>query len=64
MFSDGGFLFDAGWLFFAAWSLVLITFFVIAFGEDLLRDPEQQAGIGVNVKKTNGPMQSVASRTR
>jgi hypothetical protein len=36
MFSDGSYLFEAGWLFFAAWSVTVLTFFVITFGKDLL----------------------------
>jgi len=29
------FIFDAGWLFFAAWGLVLVLISVIAFGHDI-----------------------------
>jgi hypothetical protein len=29
------FIFDAGWLFFAAWGLVLVLVSVIAFGRDI-----------------------------
>jgi hypothetical protein len=60
MFSDGAYLFDAGWLFFAAWSLVLITFFVIAFGEDLLSGPEHRAN--TTAKQSQSPMRSADSR--
>jgi hypothetical protein len=62
MFSDGAYLFDAGWLFFAAWSLILLTFFVIAFGEDLLSGTERQANTAA--KKTQSPMHSANSRIR
>ncbi len=60
MFSDGAYLFDAGWLFFAAWSLVLITFFLIAFGDDLLSGPERRANTAA--KKSQRPMRSANSR--
>jgi hypothetical protein len=36
-------LLDAGWLFFAAWGMVLMAVSVIAFGRDLLgieREPD------------------------
>jgi hypothetical protein len=29
-------VFDAGWIFFAAWSMALAAFSVIAFGRDIL----------------------------
>jgi hypothetical protein len=29
------FIFDAGWLFFAAWGLVLVLMGLIAFGHDI-----------------------------
>jgi hypothetical protein len=32
---NDSYLFDAGWLFFAGWSLVLVALSLIAFGEDL-----------------------------
>lgn len=62
MFSDGAYLFDAGWLFFAAWSLILLTFFVIAFGEDLLSGPDRQAN--TTTRKPQSPMRSANSRIR
>ncbi|HEY4904584.1 MAG TPA: hypothetical protein VIH89_14015 [Candidatus Sulfotelmatobacter sp.] len=62
MFSDGSYLFDAGWLFFAVWSLVLLTFFVIAFGEDLLSESQLRAK--TSVKKTQSRIRSANSRTR
>jgi hypothetical protein len=62
MFSDGAYLFDAGWLFFTAWSLILLTTFVIAFGDDLLHGanhhPDQP------VKKSQNPMRSATSHLR
>jgi len=61
MFTDGAYLFDAGWLFFAAWSLILLTFFVIAFGEDLLSGSEGTRTAAKNAKR---PMRSVTSHTR
>lgn len=34
------FIFDAGWLFFAAWGIVLAAVGIIAFGQDILEiDP-------------------------
>jgi hypothetical protein len=33
------YLLDAGWLFFAGWSLVVVTVSVIAFGRDFLSVP-------------------------
>jgi hypothetical protein len=62
MFSDGAFLLDAGWLFFAVWSVILIAFFVITFGEDLLRDPERR--IETVVKRTQDPLRSASSHGR
>jgi len=38
------FVFDAGWLFFAAWGLVLAAVSVIAFGRDLLRFGQRKTG--------------------
>ena len=35
MLTTDSFLFDAGWLFFAAWSVVVIILTVTAFGKDL-----------------------------
>ncbi|MHB8217849.1 MAG: hypothetical protein ACYDDS_17390 [Candidatus Sulfotelmatobacter sp.] len=37
-------VFDAGWLFFAAWGLVLAAVSVIAFGRDLLRFGQRKTG--------------------
>jgi hypothetical protein len=33
------YLLDAGWLFFAGWSLVVVTVSVIAFGKDFVAVP-------------------------
>lgn len=33
------YLFDAGWLFFAGWSLVLVALGLIAFGKELVPAP-------------------------
>jgi hypothetical protein len=33
------YLLDAGWLFFAGWSLVVVTVSVIAFGKDFVSVP-------------------------
>jgi hypothetical protein len=33
------YLLDAGWLFFAGWSLVVVTVSVIAFGKDFVAFP-------------------------
>jgi hypothetical protein len=62
MFSDGAYLFDAGWLFFAAWSLILLTTFVITFGDDLLHGTHHHPDQAV--KKNQNPMRSAASHTR
>jgi hypothetical protein len=32
-----GFIFDAGWIFFAAWGMILAAVSAIAFGRDLLQ---------------------------
>jgi hypothetical protein len=39
MTGSESYLLDAGWLFFAAWSLVVVTVSVIAFGEDVVSVP-------------------------
>jgi hypothetical protein len=39
MGGNDAYLFDAGWLFFAGWSLVVVALSLIAFGEDLVRSP-------------------------
>jgi hypothetical protein len=39
MSGNDAYLFDAGWLFFAGWSLVLVALSLIAFGEDLIPSP-------------------------
>jgi hypothetical protein len=62
MFSDGAYLFDAGWLFFAAWSLILLTIFVIAFGDDLMHAAHRDTD--PMVKKTQSAMRSATSHTR
>jgi hypothetical protein len=36
MTGNDAYLFDAGWLFFAGWSLVLVALNLIAFGEELI----------------------------
>ena len=61
MFSDGAYLFDAGWLFFAAWSLILLTIFVIAFGEDLFGNSNKRSNSTPN---TQSSIRSAASRVR
>jgi hypothetical protein len=38
------FIFNAGWLFFVAWGLVLAAISVIAFGRDLLGAEPRQSG--------------------
>ncbi|HET6180653.1 MAG TPA: hypothetical protein VFE61_27285 [Candidatus Sulfotelmatobacter sp.] len=48
MLMSDSYLFDAGWLFFAAWSIVLAVVSVAAFGRDLIPsrvfiDPAQNA---------------------
>ena len=35
-------VFDAGWIFFAAWSMALAAFSVIAFGRDILRGEQRE----------------------
>jgi len=35
--SNETYLFDAGWLFFAGWSVVILAVSLIAFGRDLIR---------------------------
>jgi hypothetical protein len=61
MFIDGAYLFDAGWLFFAVWSLILLTIFVIAFGDDLMY--AAHGDTGSTVKKTQSTMRSATSHT-
>jgi hypothetical protein len=39
MTGSESYLLDAGWLFFAGWSLVVFTVSVIAFGKDFVRPP-------------------------
>jgi len=39
MTGSESYLLDAGWLFFAAWSLVVVTVSVIAFGKDFVSVP-------------------------
>ena len=34
-------IFDVGWIFFAAWSMALAAFGVIAFGRDILRSEQR-----------------------
>jgi hypothetical protein len=36
---DEGYLFDAGWLFFAAWSMVVLVVSWVAFRKDLISSP-------------------------
>lgn len=38
------FLFDVGWLFFAAWSVIVVVVSVAAFGRDLLPLKTPHAG--------------------
>jgi hypothetical protein len=35
-------VFDAGWIFFAAWSMALAAFGVIAFGRDILHGERRE----------------------
>jgi hypothetical protein len=35
-------VFDAGWIFFAAWSMALAALGVIAFGRDILRGEQSE----------------------
>jgi len=39
MTGSESYLLDAGWLFFAGWSLVVVTVGVIAFGKDFISAP-------------------------
>ena len=39
MTGSESYLIDAGWLFFAGWSLVVVTVSVIAFGKDFVSVP-------------------------
>ncbi len=39
MTGSESYLLDAGWLFFAGWSLVVVTVSVIAFGKDFVSVP-------------------------
>jgi hypothetical protein len=57
---DGTYLFDAGWVFFAIWSLILAAFFLVTFGEELFGDPERQSGTAA--KKTQNAMRSATPR--
>jgi hypothetical protein len=36
-------IFDVGWIFFAAWSMALAAFSIIAFGRDILRSEQSAA---------------------
>jgi len=38
------FIFDAGWIFFAAWGMVFLVVTVIAFGRDILEISQRQSG--------------------
>jgi hypothetical protein len=38
------FIFDAGWIFFAAWGVVLAVVSVIAFGRDVLEVKQRETG--------------------
>jgi hypothetical protein len=38
------FIFDAGWIFFAAWGMALAAVSVIAFGRDIRAVTERTAG--------------------
>jgi len=40
-----GFIFDVGWLFFAAWGMALAAVSIVAFGRDILPDA-QRATVG------------------
>lgn len=42
MSGSDAYLFDAGWLFFAGWSLVLVALSLIAFGKDLIPSPARK----------------------
>ena len=37
-------IFDAGWIFFAAWGMILTVIGLIAFGREILRAPETNEG--------------------
>ncbi len=41
MLMSDSYLFDVGWLFFAAWSVIVALFSLTAFGKDIL--PSQQS---------------------
>ena len=36
MFADESYLFDASWIFFAAWTAMVLAISVIAFAKDLM----------------------------
>jgi len=38
------FIFDAGWIFFAAWGMALAAFSIIAFGRDIRAFAARTAG--------------------
>ena len=57
---DGTYLFDAGWVFFAIWSLILVAFFLITFGEELFGDSETRSE--TTAKKTQNAMRSPTPR--
>jgi hypothetical protein len=40
MDSPPAFIFDLGWIFFAAWAMVLAAVSAIAFGKDLVPGPQ------------------------
>jgi hypothetical protein len=62
MFSDGSYLFDAGWLFFSAWSLVLLAIFAITFGQDILGIASSRTNSALS--KASGSLHSANSPHR
>ncbi|MDQ1387666.1 MAG: hypothetical protein QOF56_1120 [Acidobacteriaceae bacterium] len=42
------FIFDAGWLFFASWALVLAAVSIITFGRDIFRIRRRETARAIN----------------
>jgi len=43
---EEGYLIDAGWLFLAAWSMVVLVVSWVAFGKDLMSSPSSAHAAG------------------
>lgn len=50
---NNSFLFDAGWVFFAAWSVALVLVNVKAFGRDFFPSKTSQTAPGKSANRAN-----------